>query len=78
MILKFSMRRKHTIKGHVKVYEMLGEDAIIHVRIEGSKTNLVVKSISKELFEVGDSLYLGLPEKFLYLFDKATELALVN
>ncbi|MFI3633273.1 ABC transporter ATP-binding protein [Streptococcus parauberis] len=74
----FHEEKANTIKGHVKVYEMLGEDAIIHVRIEGSKTNLVVKSISKELFEVGDSLYLGLPEKFLYLFDKATELALVN
>lgn len=64
--------------GKVRVYEMLGEDAIVHVRLEGSKKDLVVKSSAKDIYQVDETVYLGFPEDALYLFDKASEIALVN
>lgn len=67
-----------SLTGKVQVYEMLGEDAIVHVRLEGSRQTVIVKSPSTDSYQVGDSVYLTFPEDRLYLFDKATEVALIN
>ncbi|MCZ8466842.1 ABC transporter ATP-binding protein [Streptococcus uberis] len=67
-----------SLTGKVQVYEMLGEDAIVHVRLEESRQTVIVKSPSKDSYQVGDSVYLTFPEDRLYLFDKATEVALIN
>ncbi len=67
-----------SINGRVLVYEMLGEEAIIHVRLTDTEQNIIVKSSSKRIYEVGEEVEVTLPENHLYLFDKATELALVN
>ncbi|MFL4359418.1 ABC transporter ATP-binding protein [Streptococcus uberis] len=67
-----------SLTGKVQVYEMLGEDAIVHVRLEESRQTVIVKSPSKNSYKVGDSVYLTFPEDRLYLFDKATEVALIN
>lgn len=67
-----------SLTGKVQVYEMLGEDAIVHVRLEESRQTVIVKSTSTDSYQVGDSVYLTFPEDRLYLFDKATEVALIN
>lgn len=67
-----------SLTGKVQVYEMLGEDAIVHVRLEESRQTVIVKSPSTDSYQVGDSVYLTFPEDRLYLFDKATEVALIN
>lgn len=67
-----------SLTGKVQVYEMLGEDAIVHVRLEESRQTVIVKSPSTGSYQVGDSVYLTFPEDRLYLFDKATEVALIN
>ncbi|MCK1160405.1 ABC transporter ATP-binding protein [Streptococcus uberis] len=67
-----------SLTGKVQVYEMLGEDAIVHVRLEESRQMVIVKSPSTYSYQVGDSVYLTFPEDRLYLFDKATEVALIN
>lgn len=67
-----------SLTGTVQVYEMLGEDAIVHVRLEESRQTVIVKSPSTDSYQVGDSVYLTFPEDRLYLFDKATEVALIN
>lgn len=67
-----------SLTGKVQVYEMLGEDAIVHVRLEESRQTVIVKSPSTYSYQVGDSVYLTFPEDRLYLFDKATEVALIN
>lgn len=67
-----------SLTGKVQVYEMLGEDVIVHVRLEESRQTVIVKSPSTDSYQVGDSVYLTFPEDRLYLFDKATEVALIN
>ncbi|GAA5351102.1 ABC transporter ATP-binding protein [Streptococcus uberis] len=67
-----------SLTGKVQVYEMLGEDAIVHVRLEESRQTVIVKSPSTDSYQVGDSVYLTFPEDRPYLFDKATEVALIN
>lgn len=67
-----------SLTGKVQVYEMLGEDAIVHVRLEESRQTVIVKSPSTDSYQVEDSVYLTFPEDRLYLFDKATEVALIN
>lgn len=66
-----------SIQGSVLVYEMLGEEAVIHVRLENPKKDITVKTSSKHLYHVGEQVFLEFMEQGLHFFDRQTEASLL-
>lgn len=64
-------------KGKVEVYEMLGAEAIIHLKMNGEK-KLVAKIESDTEVKQGDEIYIHFDESKIHIFDRKTEETITN
>ena len=58
----------------VQLYELLGAEALVHVRFGGK--NVVLKINARHVYTPGDEVVVSFDQSHLYFFDKETELSI--
>ena len=55
----------------VQLYELLGAEALVHVRFGGK--NVIMKINSRDVYQVGEEVVVSFDPSHIYFFDKETE-----
>lgn len=58
----------------VQLYELLGAEALVHVRFGGK--NVILKINARQMYTPGDEVVVSFDQTHLYFFDKETEITL--
>lgn len=58
----------------VQLYELLGSDALVHVKI--SDKNVIMKINARQVFHPGDEVVVEVDQSHIYFFDKETEICI--
>lgn len=61
-------------KTTVQLYELLGAEALVHVRFGGK--NVILKINSREVYQVDETVLVSFDPSHIYFFDKETEVTI--
>ena len=66
------------IKTYLTIKEVLGNTTQLFVRLDEKGSDIIVSMPERNSLMPGDAVYIGFEEKFIHLFDKETELAIMS
>ncbi len=62
----------------VNIAEDLGNEKLIYLKVDGANIEIVCRAQTKEQIQTNDKLSLFINTEFIYLFDKKTELSIID
>ncbi len=62
----------------VNIAEDLGNEKLIYLKVDGADIEIVCRAQTKEQIQTNDKLPLFINTEFIYLFDKETELSIID